>query len=319
MIIMLKPMLASDANLDNTKFPCIIQPKVDGVRGLNLDGMLTGRSLKQHKNHNTNRLFSTHYLKGFDGELIVGTDPTHPDLCRLTSSAVGSYEGCLHITWYIFDYITAETIKLPYWERLEYTKSQIKLTKSLCPEMVVHLELIESHTVYNIDELLEWEQKWLEMGYEGLIIRDPEGKYKQGRSTAKEGGLNRVKRFKDAEAVVIYIIEGEENNNEKQTNELGNSFRSSHKENKSPNGMVGSLTCRISNNIFDDVTKELLFEEGLMITVSPGKMTHNERMYYFGHKEELLNKTIKFKSFTKGVKDKPRFPTFISIRNPEDL
>ena len=316
---MLKPMLASDANLNKVKFPCIIQPKIDGVRGLNLNGALTGRSLKQHKNHRTNAVFSKPYLQGFDGELAVGTDPTHPDLCRLTSSAVGSYEGYPHITWHIFDYVTSLTIDFPYKERLEWAESKIPYLKNLYPEIKDNIELIDSKLVNNIEELLQWEQHWLEMGYEGLIIRDPEGKYKQGRSTAKEGGLNRVKRFKDAEAVVLYVVEGEENNNEEQINELGNSFRSSHKENKTANGMIGSLVCQITKNIYDDITKELLFEEGFTITVSPGKMPHNERMYYFGHQEEIIGKVIKFKFFAKGIKDKPRFPNFQSFRTIEDL
>lgn len=31
-----KPQLAEDAILDQVKFPCIVQPKIDGVRALDL-------------------------------------------------------------------------------------------------------------------------------------------------------------------------------------------------------------------------------------------------------------------------------------------
>ena len=45
----LKPQLAEDAILDQVRFPCIVQPKIDGVRALNLNGTLTGRSLDPFK------------------------------------------------------------------------------------------------------------------------------------------------------------------------------------------------------------------------------------------------------------------------------
>ena len=40
-----KPQLAEDAVLDKVIFPCLVQPKIDGVRAMNLEGTLTGRSL----------------------------------------------------------------------------------------------------------------------------------------------------------------------------------------------------------------------------------------------------------------------------------
>ena len=41
----MKPQLANDANLATLKYPLIVQPKIDGVRALNINGTLTGRSL----------------------------------------------------------------------------------------------------------------------------------------------------------------------------------------------------------------------------------------------------------------------------------
>ncbi|CAB4168954.1 DNA ligase [uncultured Caudovirales phage] len=314
----MKPMLASDANPDKIKFPCMIQPKIDGVRAMNITGKLTGRSLKQHKNRFTNTFFNSFIFEGFDGEMFVNQDPTHPDLCRTTSSVLGTYEGEPFITWNIFDYVTDETKDLSYVTRLKMALNKVLHIKEQYPLLKEHLQVSPVIVVWDIDELTMWEQSWLMQGYEGLIIRDPDGKYKHGRSTAKEGGLLRIKRFIDAEATVIGITEGEENNNEKQVNELGNSFRSSHKENKIGNGMVGNLICRIKEDIYDS-NNELLFEKDYEITVSPGSMPHNERMYYYGFQQEILGKTIKFKFFPKGIKDKPRFATYQSIRNAEDM
>ena len=43
---MIKPQLASNYEEGNIQLPTFAQPKIDGVRGLNLDGNLVGRSLK---------------------------------------------------------------------------------------------------------------------------------------------------------------------------------------------------------------------------------------------------------------------------------
>lgn len=314
----MKPMLASDANLEKIKFPCMIQPKIDGVRAMYLEDKLTGRSLKQHKNRFINHFFSDPMFKGLDGEMIVGNYPMHPDLCRNTSSALGSYEGTPFTTWHIFDYITEETISLPYYKRLQMAEKVISTIKEKYSLLGSHLEVLPFIIVDSIEKLNEWEETWLMQGYEGLIIRDPHGSYKQGRSTAKEGGLLRVKRFMDAEAIVVSITEGEENLNVKQVNELGKSFRSSHQENKIGNGMVGNLICRLKNDIFDS-NDNLIFSKDYEIVVSPGNMNHDDRIYYYGNQQELIGKTIKFKFFPKGIKDKPRFATYQSIRNEEDM
>ena len=146
---MTKPMLASDANIQKIKYPCIIQPKIDGVRGLYITDKLTGRSLKQHKNRYTNKFFADEIFKGFDGELIVNEDPTHPDLCRNTSSAMGTYEGEPHITWCLFDYITEDTINLQYEARYSDLKYKISELEETHPELMAHLQVVPSMLVNN--------------------------------------------------------------------------------------------------------------------------------------------------------------------------
>ena len=133
----------------------------------------------------------------------------------------------------------------------------------------------------------------------------------------REGGLLRIKQFIESEAIVDAIVEGESNQNEAQTNELGLQFRSSHQANMIPNGLVGSLTCRALQTETD--RGRVVIEEGQIITVSPGNMPHDLRKYYFENQNEILKKIIKFKFFPKGIKDKPRFPTFVTIRQPEDM
>lgn len=311
-------MLASDWEEGKLRFPVIGQPKIDGVRGLNMHGGLTGRSLKLFKNRYTTHFYSQEFFKGFDGE-FAAAEETHPDLCRLTTSALGTISGEPFSLWWLFDYITERTMRLEYWKRHEALLEYVAYIQGQagCQPWAGHLRVVPSKMLANQSELEEFDAENLEKGFEGTIIRDPYGFHKQGRSTVREGGLLRIKQFIESEAIVLAIVEGESNQNEAQVNELGLQFRSSHQENMVPNGLVGSLTCQALQTIKD--RGRVVIEEGQIITVSPGNMSHDLRKYYFENQQELLQKIIKFKFFPKGIKDKPRFPTFVTIRAPEDM
>ena len=81
--------------------------------------------------------------------------------------------------------------------------------------------MLGTKTINTMEELEKYEVDCLEIGYEGVILRDPNAKYKHGRSTVKEGGLIKVKRFSDSEARILAMEEQMKNNNEKKVNELG--------------------------------------------------------------------------------------------------
>ena len=311
-----KPTLACDADLTKVKFPCYVMPKIDGVRGCNFDGNLTGRSLKPHANEFTTWFYSTPFYLGFDGEFAAASG-THPDLCRLTTSACSTIAGQPYLLWHVFDYITPETENLPFKDR--YQRLKWKFEDAAGEWNQYRIRLVPAYLCNSIEELLEWEEDFLDAGYEGIIIRDPNGKAKQGRSTVREGILLRVKRFIEEEAVVVNLVEGQHNGNEATVNELGRTARSSHQDNMVPNGLVGSLTCRVIKDIYDPTgDKKLLLKAGQEITVSPGKMDHSDRKYYWENRGLLIGETIKFKFFPKGHKDKPRFPVFVCVRPESD-
>lgn len=315
-----RPMLASDWDESKITFPCLAQPKIDGVRGLNTSGRLTGRSLKTHANLYATEFFSHPAFVGFDGEFAANED-THPDLCRLTTSALNRIQGEPQLVWHLFDYITPITAHLPYDRRYNLLDMRLgDMSKDpALNDLMLHINIVPMEWCDNMEELLALDNEWLDLGYEGTIIRNPYKPHKQGRSTVKEGGLLRIKRFIDAEARVIEIVEGQTNGNEKTTNELGNSTRSTHQENMTPNGQVGSMTCEMLQDVLDPQTKKLLLSKGQIVTVSPGKMPVNMRIYYFENPEELEGEAIKFKLFPKGGKDKPRFPTFQTLRAKSDM
>lgn len=310
-------MLASDWDENKLQFPVIAQPKIDGVRGLNMHGGLTGRSLKLFKNRHTTHFYSQDFFKGFDGE-FAAAEETHPDLCRLTTSALGTIAGEPFTLWWLFDYVAEHTIDLPYWDRRIALEKRVAELQS-CVHYVPwagHLRVVPSKLIANMADLVDFDAENLEKGFEGTIIRDPYGKHKQGRSTVREGGLLRIKRFIESEAIVKKLVEGESNQNEAQTNELGLQFRSSHQENMVPNGLIGSMECIACQTVTDG--GRVVIEEGQVIAVSPGNMDHATRKHLFENPHLILEHRIKFKFFPKGIKDKPRFPTYVTIRMPED-
>lgn len=303
----MKPMLATDWDENKVKFPCILQPKIDGVRGLNLFGKMTGRSLKSFGNKHITSFYSNSLLLGFDGELAAQAE-THPDLCRITTSATSTIDGEPYTLWHLFDYCTPEVAAKPFIERYLLLDEKVATLKARgeYKHISERLRLVPCVKADDMDELLHWDTLWLEMGYEGTIIRAPKAPYKFGRSTVNEGYLLRIKRFIEEEARVDYIEEGQSNLNEQTQNELGYSTRSSHQENMIPNGQVGCLICTD-------------LKTGNPIRVSPGKMPHDDRIKFWNTPELILGKVIKYKHFPKGVKDKPRFANFQSFRDPADM
>jgi len=216
----------------------------------------------------------------------------------------------------LFDYVTEETKDLGYFDRMNELDVYLF---SLYNYNANNLQIIESTFASNVEELLSLEEMYLNEGYEGIIIRDPYAPYKYGRCGKTFMGVWRVKRFIDAEFLIEEIIEGNKNNNEATTNELGRTERSSHQENMEPNGMVGALKGKLLADVLDPQTKAVIIPAGEWITVAPGEMDHAMRKHYFENQHEILHMIGKFKLFPKGTKDKPRFPQFSSIRNANDL
>ena len=153
--------------------------------------------------------------------------------------------------------------------------------------------------------LLKYEAYLLERGAEGVMVRSYEGKYKQGRSTEKEGILGKLKRFADAEYEVIGYVERMENQNEKTTDALGHSKRSSHQENKVGRGDLGAIVCRTG--------------DGLEFNCGTGFNDDDRAKLWAIRDTGLIGRFAKIKSFLIGVKDLPRFPVFLGFRDDADM
>jgi DNA ligase-1 len=295
-----KPMLAVEYDPEKLIFPKWASPKIDGIRASNVNGKLKSRSLKDIPNEYIRTALSFQTLHGLDGELTVG-DPTAPTLFSRTSSVVMSHNKRESFVYHLFDYWDSPE---SFDERQKLLKTYILAANKLADGRG-KVVLVEQKLIKNMDDLLEYEARHTSLGYEGIMLRDPNSPYKYGRSTVKEGYLLKVKRFLDSECEILELIEEMENQNEKTTNELGRSKRSSHKENKVGKGQIGA--CRVR-----DVHTGIIFHIGSGISDDLG-----QRMW--DYPKEFLHSVWKYKYFPVGVKDLPRHPVLLAPRHKEDM
>lgn len=285
-----KPMLASPAtDLHTLNYPVLGSPKLDGVRCITWGGRPYSRNGKVIPNLVLQDMLSG--LPNMDGELIIG-DPTAKDVYNKTMSGVMSEEGVPKVTFCVFDIIPREN-KYTFAQRIEMAENYANACASYV-ERLPHL-LLES-----AEKLIAYEARIVDMGYEGVMIRDPNALYKHGRSTLREGGLLKIKRFADSEAIILGFVELMTNNNEKTRDELGRAKRSSHKANLAAAGRLGALMVR-------DVKSGVEFEIGT-------GFTDEQREGIWENRDAFEGETVKYKYQPAGVKDKPRFPVFLGMR-----
>lgn len=278
-----QPLLAATiTSIHNLIFPLIASPKLDGIRCIVKDGKALSRKLKPIPN-----IFIREKLEeifkdascGFDGEIMInGVD------FNGVQSAVMSFDGEPDFVYKIFDRI----YDAPYWIR--EPREFDEFGKHVRPHL--------SMKIKSLEELIALEDEWVKEGYEGIMLRDPESRYKYGRSTEKEQILLKLKRFYDAEAEIIGFEEKLHNNNIQEKDALGYSKRSSSKA-----GMVhvntlgslvisaGSLTLRVGSGFTDEQRKEI-----------------------WNNKDEYIGATITYKYQELSKYGIPRFPVFKAFR-----
>jgi len=283
-----KPMLAGNADLSKLKYPLWASVKLDGVRAIVKDGVVLSRNLKPIPNKHVQKLFGKRKYNGFDGELILG-DPCDPEAYRKTVSAVMSEDGEPEVTFYLFD----------LWDSPETPYSIRGLVKAMWQDEP-QVDTVLNHTIRDEAELLQFEEWAVGQGYEGLMLRDPNGIYKYGRSTTKEGYLLKLKRFSDSEAEIIDFEELMHNQNEATKDNLGHTERSSKQEGLVPGGVLGALHVR-------DVKTGVEFKIG-------SGFTEQERKTFWEKRFVLRGTVVKYQYFPTGSKDKPRFPTYLGLR-----
>lgn len=284
-----KPLLAGNFDPKKAKFPYIATPKIDGIRFLMVEGVAVSRKFKPIRNKHIQTLLQQ-LPDGTDGELTCG------DTFQSSTSGIMRIEGTPDFKAWIFDYVdpTSNTIR-PFNERIQY------LDQMCCP---FDFEVLSGIVVHNMEELDTYESKCLEEGYEGVMLRDPNGTYKFGRSTVRDNILLKVKRFVDDEAEVIGIEEKMSNQNVAEKDNFGRTKRSSCLDGMVPMETTGALKVRN--------------KDGQEFSIGSG-LNDEMRDEIWANKKYYIGKMVKYKYFPHGVKDLPRHPVFLGFRHPDDM
>ena len=295
-----KPMLAASLeNFDSVKFPVYVTPKLDGIRCLKIDGNIVSRTFKPIRNAELAAAVKDLLPDGSDGELIMGgTFQNTTSMVMSADKMIGNEKAY----FYWFDYLV-EDPKKSYLERMEDMKKFVEDHPEILTASPVKIVPLVPTEINTIEELLQYETKVLEQGFEGVMLRTAHGPYKFGRSTLKEGSLVKMKKFDDDEAIVIGFNELTKNINEKTKDEFGYAKRSSHKSGKVDQDTLGSL-------IVDWRETEFSIGSGF---------TAEQRKEFWDQRNNLIGKLVKFKYFATGMKDAPRFPIFLGFRSEDDM
>lgn len=297
------PMLASDmkGDLNKLTYPLYVSPKVDGIRCLTGGGVVLSRRKKLIPNCHVQRELRG-APAGWDGELVVG--PPNKDPYRRTLSGVMSADGEPNFTLWVFDHFL---VGGEFSHRLRAVKTLVNSAPTNLRKRVKMLPQMLANTPYQVTT---FEEKFLEEGYEGAMLRSVDGPYKHGRSTVREGYLLKLKRFVDGEAVITGFSPLMNNLNEAKINALGLTERSSHKAGKRATELLGSLeVLGISGGL-----------KGVKFDLGTG-FTAEERVIIWRNREILrLNATVvRVRYFPTGSKERPRYPTFCGFRSGEDM
>ena len=131
---------------------------------------------------------------------------------------------------------------------------------------------------------------------------DPNGRYKQGRGTVREGLIYKLKPFRTIDAEVIGVVQATQVNEdaEKKTNELGRSVTSKK---------LGD------RHFIEKASAFLVMYHGkeLKVTLS---MTDVEKTDVWKNQDKYIGKIVEYKYMAVGMKDDglPRHPTTIRMR-----
>jgi DNA ligase-1 len=196
----------SQPDLDKISYPKIIQPKIDGFRCVYIPGQgLVGRNGKKIRNKNLELHFKT--LFGitdyvFDGELYC-----HGIGFNKVASVLNSDDKEVpeDLKYYIFD-----GMWWPEWKTQKCTSEyerRLEETREQAPEE--NIEVLETEIVYDSDEVSQKFEEYIELGYEGAMLKDAFAKYEWKRVTLNSEVLMKIKSSFTEDCKTTGFVEGE--------------------------------------------------------------------------------------------------------------
>ena len=284
----MKAMLATSKIPDVHKigYPKWVSPKLDGIRCRMIDGVATSRTGKPLPSPHIQRCLAG--LHGLDGEIMLVDDEgelIHDAFNDVQSAVMSKQDRRFKFTYVVFDSFLNPGN--PFHVRTTGAMAICQQSNNVALRHLTHW------TVNSAEELIETMDKWVEEGYEGLIIRCPKAPYKNGRATMNQEWMMKYKYFQDDEGIIVGFEEL-----------MHNADTSTHKlENQIPGDTLG---------------KFLVQWEGKVIPVGGGEgVTQELRKRWWDNNATLVGQPLTFKYQGLTHLGMSRFPTMKGPRNIE--
>lgn len=303
------PMLAANVKPENVPVGALMSVKLEGVRG---QCYTTGLLTRQLKPFPTRQLyermeqveqFCSYYGISLEGELYV-----HGWTFDRIQSATRAEDNpdALELEFHVFDCFVENIPDATFEERYRFYKWAIACMHGVSGMHFV--KAVEQIPVTNSEQVLTTYEQALTDGYEGLVFKDAKGKYKNGRSTVKQGLFTRAKPDDPFDAVILEIVERQNNLLESEVNELGYQFKRQDKDAKAGAGIAQTAVvyCPALNQICRvSLTKGL--QDYQATDKGPSRQT------FWVDRERYVGAVMKFTGIpVKG--QKPRSPRYDSLR-----
>jgi ATP-dependent DNA ligase len=207
------PMLAQDFNKHSQKikYPCYIQPKLDGYRCVYSNGKMYSRNGKEYAImydsyvHKELVMLEEQYKKEgksivLDGELYVHNDLKFEQygVLRKIKKNAKDEEVVNSMEYHVYDIINGEF----FGQRLQKIKKMFKNNQQL-----KFVKKVDTLICNSIDDVNKYNEFFLEEQYEGSMIRNSDGLYKQ---KYRSYDLQKYKKFDDAEFMIVdYTLEND--------------------------------------------------------------------------------------------------------------
>ena len=291
-----KPLLSATLPIDPVTedfswklipFSVWASPKLDGFRATVQRGTLVSRNGLPIRNRELQSRYGNHTAyEGLDSELTDGpangVDVFHRTSKIVTSATADASNVVMNVIDYNNDGASIEDRYNALWARY------------WCPSC--RISVIPQTPVENLAQLKRYEKQILGQGYEGVMLRRmdqgayPQKSGKQNRSTLKEFYLCRLKRFEQADAVIVAVHPLRHNENEDRT---ARGARSSKKS-----GMVEDLS-RVGSATLRDCKTGVEFDTSIA----------TEALRTWTGWSKAIGHTVRYKYQLIGTKDKPRINT----------
>jgi len=201
-----KPYLACNGTPDldtEIDYPIYVSAKLDGVRALAIDGIMYTRAGLPFKDCVQQRFKIILEEAKQRGVVLDGELYNHYISFQQITSACSHEDKVECLRLYVFD-----CVSLVEWFGLSGTTYNLRRDAylNICQEIDPRCRYIVpvEHCICNTkDEVITIHNQMLESGYEGTMLRPPNGLYKHNRSTAKEKDLRKFKPFETIDCVIV--------------------------------------------------------------------------------------------------------------------